>query len=302
MRRYDTVGATPGEASAFYDYTYSQEGHGLDFDPVHKLVFVARGVTPTDNSKVFRYDDKLANQLLLTTLGSDRPVTITSDSDNQIAYFLSVDNPHTTTSLHSVNHDGSGYAAIGAITNVALQPRTPIHYCRANGKLYYCSESPQELYRIDVDGTNDTLIAGNSQVNSQIRDCTVDNDGQYLYWVDDGYNNGTTSRIYRSDLDGGGVTLLLTGTAISVGEQVRYWGPQWSHKNQRLYYFQQDEALGISSDTANGLFSMKFDGSGIKFHIPRGNGTDWWRFGTGTVIYDWRLGCGYETTGAASTA
>lgn len=302
MRRHDTAGSSPGSPSP----AFSTYGRSLDFDPVHKRVFVTRGIVPTDNNSVFRYDEEFGNQLLLTTLGSDRPDCITSDSDNELAYFTSIDTPTTTTTLHVVAHDGTGYAAIGALTNTGGQTRNPIHYCRANGKLYYCSTSTggQRLYRVDTDGTNDTLIATSATLNGQLRDVTVDNDNSLIYWVDNATVNGATSRLYRSDLDGAGVTLLLTGAALDSlnGPNEVFYGPQWSHSKQRLYYWMQDSFIpSAANDATHGLFSMQSDGSDIQFHISRGNGTDWWSFGTETP-FDWRIACGFETLGAGSTA
>lgn len=296
MRRYDTSGSAPG-SPAFFTY-----GRSLDFDPVHKRVFVVRGVSPTDDNKVFRYDEEFGTQTLLHTFGaSDLPVAVTSDSDNEKVYVVTVDFPTTKADLHSINHDGTGYTSIGPLTN-DTQDGIKIHYCRANGKLYYTSDNIQKLYRIDTDGSNDTLIASGANTNSDIVDCTIDNDNSRLFWADLSNFNGESSEIYRSDLDGAGATLILSGAPVaSATTNEKFFGPQWSHKNNRLYFWKQDSLIVASADTANGWMSCDFDGSNPVLHIARGNGTDWWLIGTKTPE-DWRLACGYETIGAGSTA
>lgn len=307
LRRYDTKGTVP-----YLDITdipaEATPGRTLDFDPVHKIVFGTRGTSPAQDHEIAKFDHDLANRVTLATMGaSEYPSTITSDSDNQKAYYTSYDIPTTTTKrLNVINHDGSGDAYVADLTNTnAGVVHIPIHYCRANGKLYYCSDSPKKLYSINVDGTADTLLASGATTNSNIVDCTVDNDNSVLWWIDNAAFNTKTSRIYKSDLAGGGATLMLSGAAINsaIGPMEFFQGVQWSHKKQRLYFWWYDDFIGVPSDTTRGLMSMLADGTDIQLHIPRGDPITLnpWNMGT-NVPTDWRLGCGYENTGASSTA
>lgn len=305
VRRYDTNGNAPGDPPG-YSYEKITDGFSCDFDPAHKIVLVSRGTAPADNNSLYRFNTDLDQRTLLHTMGAtERPANVTSDSDNQLAYFVSYDVPTTVNKrLNVVAHDGTGYAYIADLTNTNVNVvRIPIHFCRANGKLYYCSDEPKKLYRINADGTGDTLLATSGHVAGRIDDCTVDNDNSRLYYIDRAEAAGATTDIFSSDLDGAGPAIIYSGLPHIGGgvRQEQIAGVQWSHKHQRLYFWKANILASHSTDTANGWFSIKADGTDEQLHIAAGNGFDWWLIGSDNPP-DWRLGCGWENTGASSTA
>lgn len=302
VERYDTVGIAPGEAPGYgFEKSTGADNRQFDFDPVHKIIFTTRG-TAGQARDVARFDADLANRLLLTTTGgSEFPCGVTSDPDNQRIFYTTTDFPITATNLYSINHDGSGGAFVAALTTSTTAIH-PIHYCRSNAKLYYVTwPTFGRLDRINADGTGNTNLAVSATPNGRIEDCTVDHTGGYIYWTDNAANVGQTSRIYRADFDGAGASAILTGNPISAGEQERFYGPQWSHRHQRLYVWRNDIMTTTSADLTRGLVSMNADGSDYRLEIARGNGTDWWLFGS-AIPFEWRLGCGYESLGAGSPA
>lgn len=307
VQRNDTAGNTPGKAADFYVPTHFAPYSHMDFDPVHKLVFAVRGTTGGTRGKVVRLDENLENELLLETAGGSETVRhVTSDSDGARIFYVRWTTGGAGRDLYTVNHDGTGSTLVGPITNGdAGNSRFPLHYCRADSRIYYCPGNAlglEELNRIDADGSNDTNLATSVNTNGRIFNCTIDNDNSVLWWCDVAFAVGETTKIYKSNLDGSGVTLVYTAPAVSLGGQnIRITSVQWSHKQQKLYFWRYDANKGTSSDTANGLCTINADGSGETVVIARGNGSDWWTFGTNLNV-NFRLGCGYETTGTGSVA
>lgn len=304
-----TSGNTPGKNGAFYGPIATLNYGFIDFDPVHKTIFAVRGQAGGDEMKVVKTDNLYDNLVELVTVGGsyNNLRYVTTDSDNARIFYMAFQNGTMDRDLWTINHDGTGNTMLGTLTNGATgNIRFPMHYCRANGKIYYCAGDAvgdEELYRIDADGTNDTQIVASSGANRRVFNCTVDNDNGVLWWIDRQFTGGAgqTCDIYKSDLDGAGATLVYSGPAIGGGTISLVTSVQWSHKRQKLYFWQYDALKSVSTDTANGLFSMDADGSNLNLDIARGNGTDWWSNGT-NVNVTLRLGCGFENLGAGSTA
>jgi hypothetical protein len=302
LHRHATSGSQPGTPPGF---TFlDQPGYMLDFDPVHKLIFATRGVISGDNRKVFRYADDFTDQTLLDTIGaSELPTGITSDSDGERVFYSTHTAPLTPTKrLYVVNHDGSGSAFVANLTSSTNDnSRIPLHYCRANDTIFYHSEDPYQLFRINADGTGDTHIASTDKAGGRVYDSTIDNENEFVYWIDIAGNGGTSSTIRRANIDGTGTTTIYTAPALASGTLIDFRGIQWSHKKQRLYFWHQDRGGSPPNPENDGWVSIEPDGTDFRVEIPRTDGTDWWGFGSVDPI-NWRLGCGWETTGAGSPA
>lgn len=303
------VGSLPGKAADFYAPLGQSPYWGADFDPVHKLVFAIRRNSGTLNS-IASYDDLLATETVLDTVGGTDTIRhITTDSDNERLFYVRWNPPAATVDrdLWTINHDGTGHASVGAISNADVTfANHQLHYCRANQKIYYIAADAGglgEVYRIDADGANDTLLHSPIAANRTIFDCAVDNENQVLWWIDrHAAVAGQTTNIYKSDLDGAGVTLVYSAPAVATGVLPNISAVAWSHKLNRLFFWQYDQAISASLDTDNGFSSIDSDGGTFRLEVARGDGSsDWWGIGTNLNI-GLRLGCGYETTGASSTA
>ena len=287
-----------------YGYDKIAQRSFLDFDAVHKKIFAAVSTDGSPANRVSKLDDDFSNEVTLDSVvdGSQRVSNPTSDPDGERVFFIVRDVPSTAARyLHVVNHDGTGAAGpLATLQNDSTgQVSHDMQYCRANSKIYYCGfdGTDSKLYRIDDNGANNTLIASPSQTNGDILWVDVDNEGEKVWWIEfGGATIGNSMMIWKADLDGSNSEVVVTLPAYDGDPALTIRGLQWSHKNQRVYWWQQDNLLSYLSDPTNGWFSAAIDGTDIQLECSRDQE---WRFSSCDT---WRLGCGWETTGASSPA
>ncbi len=189
-------------------------------------------------------------------------------------------------------------------------------YCRSADVVFYASawswlggiggaETIVTIRRISSAGTGDTAIYTLADTSYSISQIAVDNTHNRIMWSETKFVGSTVSTVFlkRCDFSGGNLETVLTITETSIGEPLRMRGLQFSHADNRIYFWLEDPFISSLADTIGGVYSCKYDGSDVKQILKRSSKStvdgNFFAMQSNLRIF---LGCGLETLGSSTKA
>lgn len=289
------IAGTPPDSSV--TKTPSIIANYLDFDPVHKLVFAGPA------SELRRYTPQLTDPQTVIAAPTLQLITgVACDVDNEQLYYTLTDSPTDLDRyLRRVDYDGSGDVSIRNDTIPSATLSYRVRVARGASKLIIgtaISAVPQTgiIQTCNLDGSSLATIH-TTVIPGLIRDLEWDNVHDKVLWIEEDPSAPIQMWIKRCNLDGSSVETLHTGP-VSPATKYIHNALQFSAKHDKVYWFQYDPAhTAGDSDLDEGIFSMPPGGGTPELVINR---FDFQGQGSGRIVVDMRLGCGFETTGAAS--
>lgn len=175
---------------------------------------------------------------VVTGSGNARDIDV--DVINKHIYWMEISQfAGTEDAIYRVNIDGSNKAKIADIDE-SLGIRLDV----VNQHIYYGTSITPQILRINFDGSGSTVIANSPKRVVRI---TLDIENDHVYWT--GSNSSTDGTVYRSNLDGSNIVIIVDESTQPTIANVRGIGIDYN--SGKLYASTTGELIQMDLDGSN---------------------------------------------------
>lgn len=219
-------------------------------DRVNRRVYVCDQTSGGGGLFRFNADGSGKTTLFTNTVSGSQVLGVAVDGVNGNVYFVVGNASAAEDKLYRCDLNGGSLTTIVSGSSFTNVPNS-VAVDTVNQRVYVVDQTTSGggVFRFDSNGSNKTTIYANSTSGSQVLGITVDSSRSFVYFIT-GNASAAEDKLFRCGLDGGGLTVLTSGTSLTnIPTQITV-----DPTANRLYVLDATSGAG-------GVFRFNSDGS-----------------------------------------